>query len=39
MFPNGVSLANVLLFKTVFGAVIGSLATFLAVRKMLTEPG
>lgn len=39
MFPNGVSFANVLLFKTVFGAVVGSLATFLAVRKMLTELG
>jgi hypothetical protein len=39
MFPNGVSFANVLLFKTLFGAVVGSLATFLAVRKMLTELG
>jgi hypothetical protein len=39
VFPNGVSFANGLLFKTLFGAVVGSLATFLAVRKMLTELG
>jgi hypothetical protein len=39
IFPNGVSFANVLLFKTLYGAVVGSLATFLAVRKMLTELG
>jgi hypothetical protein len=37
--PNGVSFANVLLFKTLYGAVVGSLATFLAVRKILTELG
>jgi hypothetical protein len=37
IFPYGVSFANVLLFKTLYGAVVGSLATFLAVRKMLTE--
>ena len=37
IFPNGVSFANVLLFKTLYGAVVGSLATFLAVRKMLGE--
>ena len=39
IFPNGVSFANVLLFKTLYGAVVGSLATFLAVRKILTELG
>ena len=37
MFPNGVSFASVLLFKTLYGAVVGSLATFLAVRKILNE--
>jgi uncharacterized membrane protein YdjX (TVP38/TMEM64 family) len=37
IFPNGVSFANVLLFKTLYGAVSGSIATFLAVRKMLSE--
>jgi hypothetical protein len=39
IFPNGVSFANVLLFKTLYGALVGSLATFLAVRKILTELG
>jgi hypothetical protein len=39
IFPNGVSFANVLLFKALYGAVVGSLATFLAVRKMLAELG
>lgn len=39
IFPNGVSFANVLLFKTLYGAVVGLLATFLAVRKILTELG
>jgi hypothetical protein len=39
MFPNGVSFANVLLFKTLYGAVVGSMATLLAVRKVLSELG
>ena len=37
MFPNGVSFRNVLLFKTLYGTVLGSIATFLAVRKALNE--
>ena len=39
IFPSGVSFANVLLFKMLYGAVVGSMATFLAVRKLLTELG
>jgi hypothetical protein len=39
IFPTGVSFTNVLLFKTLYGAAVGSLATFLAVRKMLAELG
>jgi hypothetical protein len=35
IFPNGVSFSNVLLFKTLYGAVIGSLATSLAIHKTL----
>jgi hypothetical protein len=37
MFPSGVSFRNVLLFKTLYGTVLGSIATFLAVRKALNE--
>jgi uncharacterized membrane protein YdjX (TVP38/TMEM64 family) len=37
MFPNGVTFRNVLLFKTLYGTVLGSIATFLAVRKALNE--
>jgi hypothetical protein len=39
MFPDGVSFANIAVFKTLCGAVVGSMATFLAVRKVLTELG
>ncbi|WP_353063007.1 hypothetical protein RBB77_17175 [Tunturibacter psychrotolerans] len=35
IFPDGVSLSNVLLFKTVYGAVIGSIATLLALYRAL----
>jgi len=37
MFPAGVSLRNVLLFKTFYGVLIGSIATFLAVQRVLKE--
>jgi hypothetical protein len=37
MFPSGVSFHNVLAFKTLYGAVLGALATFLAVRRALHE--
>jgi hypothetical protein len=37
MFPSGVSFRNALLFKTLYGTVLGSIATFLAVRKALNE--
>lgn len=37
MFPDGVSLHHVLLFKTVYGAVIGAIATFLAIHRALYE--
>jgi hypothetical protein len=37
IFPNGVSFGNVLLFKTLYGAVLGSIATWLALRKALNE--
>ena len=37
IFTDGVSFRNVLLFKTLYGAVIGSIATALAVRKALHE--
>jgi len=36
-FPNGVSFRNVMLFKTLFGAVLGSIATCLAIRRALNE--
>lgn len=37
IFPNGVTLGAVLLFKTFYGAAVGSLATLLAVNKALRE--
>jgi hypothetical protein len=37
IFPNGVSFGNVLLFKTLYGVVVGSIATLLAVQKTLSE--
>jgi hypothetical protein len=37
IFPNGVSFGNVLLFKTLYGVVLGSIATWLALRKVLNE--
>ena len=37
IFPNGVSFGNVLLFKTLYGTVLGSIATWLALRKALNE--
>jgi hypothetical protein len=37
MFPNGVSFSNILLFKTLYGAVLGSLATWLAIHKILNR--
>ena len=35
--PNGFTLTQVILFKTIFGAVLGSIATLLAVNKALNE--
>ncbi|WP_260741635.1 hypothetical protein [Tunturiibacter lichenicola] len=37
VFPNRVSFRNVLLFKTVYGAVLGSIATLLALYRALSE--
>ena len=37
IFPEGVSFRNVLLFKTLYGIVLGSIATLLALRKALHE--
>lgn len=37
IFPKGVSFADVLLFKTLYGAVVGLIATWLALRKALNE--
>ena len=37
MFPSGVSFHNVLLFKTLYGVVIGSIATWIALRRALRE--
>jgi hypothetical protein len=36
-FPNGVGFGSVLIFKTLYGAILGSIATFLAVHKALHE--
>ena len=37
IFPDGVSLHNILLFKTVYGTIVGSIATFFALRRSLRE--
>jgi hypothetical protein len=37
IFPNGVSFGNVLLFKTLYGTIIGTIATFFAIRRALNE--
>ena len=37
IFPVGVSFGNVLLFKTLYGAVLGSIATALALHRVLRE--
>jgi len=37
IFPDGFSFGNVLLFKTVYGAVLGSIATLLALYRVLGE--
>ena len=37
LFPGGVSFHTVLLFKTLYGAVFGSIATFLALKRALHE--
>jgi hypothetical protein len=37
LFPNGLTFRDVTLFKTIFGAVLGSIATLLAVRRALNE--
>jgi hypothetical protein len=37
IFPGGVSFGNVLLFKTLYGAVLGSTATLLALHRALNE--
>jgi len=39
IFPNGVVYKDVLLFKTIFGTVIGAIATYVAVHKSLREVG
>ena len=36
-FPRGASLTNVVLFKTLFGAVLGSIASWLAIYRALNE--
>ena len=38
-FPNGVSHGAVITFKTLYGTVIGALATHLALRKAMREEG
>ena len=37
IFPDGVSFRNVLLYKTLYGTVLGAIATLLAVRRALHE--
>ncbi len=37
LFPGGVSLADVVLFKTLFGAILGALVTWLAISRALNE--
>lgn len=37
LFPGGASLADVVLFKTLFGAVLGALVTWMAIFRALNE--
>ena len=37
LFPDGVSFRTVLLFKTLYGAFLGSIATFFALQRALNE--
>ena len=37
IFPAGVSFHNVLLFKTLYGTILGAITTLIAVRKTLNE--
>lgn len=37
IFPGGVSFRNVLLYKTLYGTVLGAIVTLLAVRRALQE--
>ncbi len=37
VFPVGVSLGSVVLFKTLFGAVLGALVTWIAISRALNE--
>ncbi len=37
VFPSGVSIRSVILFKTLFGAVLGSLVTWIAISRALKE--
>jgi hypothetical protein len=36
-FPNGLTFTEVTLFKTIYGAILGSIATLLAIRRALNE--
>ena len=36
-FPEGISFMNLVLFKTLLGAVLGSIATWLAIHRALSE--
>jgi hypothetical protein len=37
LFPNGLTFTQVTLFKTIYGAILGAVATLLAVRRALNE--
>ena len=37
VFPAGVSISSVVLFKTLFGAVLGALVTWIAISRALSE--
>ena len=37
IFPHGVSLANVILFKTFYGVIFGAIATYIGLRRSLHE--
>ncbi len=39
MFPGGVSFGDVLFFKTAYGAVLGAVASWFAIRRALHEVG